>query len=381
MGLSDRGKIWVPGRPREEFRPAPTHVVQGVDKALESRLRIAPFSAVDSFLRSLAPALLVGVGSTLVGAFEAAAQQPSFGPLTYEEGSPLQRVGFTAAMENADVVEAGGWRLDVYNGYSNIFEQDSTGTHYLFLDMERLTTALTVRWGAAEAWEVGGRMTLETTGAGYLDGVILGWHDRWGFGNANRDRFPQDQYRVRLTDGNGTVYIDRPSRSLDLRDVRAFAKWRAAESADGRSLLSVRTVLRVPTVDRLDGNRRPDAALMAAWQLGMGSWYTHGMLGASVTSPSEELDGVLRGSTRFMALALERSLGSSLAALAQIHVQSAALRSFDHRELDRAPTNLVLGLAGRVGDGWTWDASFQEDVPADTPAVDFTITLRVGRTF
>lgn len=334
-----------------------------------------------TFIRSLPIlALCAAIAATPLTS-GVAAQQPSFGPLTYEEGSPLQRVGFTAAMEAADVVGAGQWRVDLYNGYSNIFEQDSTGTHLLFLDMERLTTAVTVRWGASNAVEIGGRVTLETTGAGYLDGVILGWHDAWGFGNANRDRFPQDAYRVRLTDGDGAVYLDRPSRSLDLRDVRIFGKWRMAESVDGRSLLSLRTVLRVPTVEPLEGNRRPDAAVMAAWQQGVGSWYTHGIFGLSITSPSEELDGVLRGHTRFMALALERSLGSSLAALVQLHVQSAAMHSFDHRELDRAPTNLILGLAGRFGDGWTWDASFQEDVPADTPAVDFTIALRVGRTF
>ncbi|MBT8489132.1 MAG: DUF3187 family protein, partial [Gemmatimonadetes bacterium] len=177
----------------------------------------------------------------VAGAFavqEATAQQPAFGPLAYEEGSPLQRVGFTTAMEAADVVGAGRWRIDLYNGFSNIFEQDSTGTHYLFLDMERLTTALTVRWGATAALELGGRLTLETTGAGFLDGVVLGWHDRWGFGNANRDRFPQDSFRIRLTDGDDTVYLDRSPGTLDLRDVRAFAKWRAVESTDGRSILS-----------------------------------------------------------------------------------------------------------------------------------------------
>lgn len=324
-----------------------------------------------------------GIALVITALFTAplAAQQPSFGPLTYEEGSPLQRLAFTAAMEPAGVVGVGRWRVDLYNGLSNIFEQDSTATHLLFMDMERLTTALTVRWGASEALEIGGRVTFETTGPGVLDGVILGWHEKWGFGNANRDRFPQDSYRQRLTDGDQQVFIDRPSQTLDLRDVRAFAKWRAWQSADGRSILGVRTVVRVPTVGPLEGNRNPDGAVMGAWQLGMGSWYTHGIVGASVTSPSPELDGVLKSHTRFLAMGVERSLGSSVAALAQIHVQSAALRSFDHRELDRAPTNLVLGLAGRVGDSWTWDASFQEDIPADTPAVDFTITLRLGRTF
>lgn len=311
----------------------------------------------------------------------AMAQQPSFGPLSWEEGAPLQRLAFTPVMEGAELVGHGRWSVDLYNGYSNIFEQDSTGTHLLFIDMERLTTAVTVRWGAAHGWEVGGRVSLETTGPGFLDGFVLDWHDWWGFGNANRDRFPLDEYDERLTDGGDGVFLDKSSRTFGLRDVRAFAKWRAWISGDRRSLLSVRTVLRLPAHGRLEGNRRPDGSLAAIWRLGMGSWYTHGLAGVSVSPASESLDPVLVGHSTFLTLALERSLGASVAALAQIHVQSAALRTFDHRELDRAPTSLLLGLAGRIGTSWSWDASFQEDVPADTPAVDFTVALSVSRSF
>jgi hypothetical protein len=308
-----------------------------------------------------------------------AAQQPSFGPLTWEEGSPLQRLAFTVATEGADVVGEGAWSVELYNGFSNIFEQDSTATHTLFLDMERLTTALTIRWGAGERLEVGGRTTLESTGAGVLDDVILAFHDGLGFGQANRDRFPSGAYRQWLSDGDDRVYLDRPPGTLGLRDVRLFAKWRAWRSADGRSLLSLRSVGRLPVRGPPESNGRPDGALMGLWRLGVGSWYTHGMVGLSVTPASAPLEPVLRGHSTFLTLALERSLGSDLAALVQLQTQSAALRSFHNRELDRAPTNVLVGVAGRMGREWTWDASFQEDVPADTPAVDFTLTLRVGR--
>jgi hypothetical protein len=308
-----------------------------------------------------------------------AAQQPSYGPLTWEEGSPLQRLAFTAATEGADVVGEGGWSVELYNGYSNIFEQDSTETHTLFLDMERLTTALTLRWGAGEGVEVGGRVSLESTGAGVLDDVILGFHDGLGFGQANRDRFPSGAYRQWLSDGEDRVYLDRPPGALELRDVRLFAKWRTWRSADGRSLLSLRAVARLPARNPPEDNGRPDGAVMGLWRLGVGSWYAHGMAGVSVTPVSPALEPVLRGHSTFLTLGLERSLGSDLAALVQLQTQSAALRSFDHRELDRAPTNLLIGFAGRIGGAWTWDASFQEDVPADTPAVDFTLTLRVAR--
>jgi hypothetical protein len=82
-----------------------------------------------------------------------------------------------------------------------------------------------------------------------------------------------------------------------------------------------------------------------------------------------------------MTFALERYLGSSVPGIIQFQAQSTVLRSFEHREVDRAPTNLVLGLAGRFGDDWQWDASFQEDIPSDTPVVDFTVGFHIGRTW
>lgn len=344
------------------IEPVPSFVSSPLTRA---RLLMPPFAAV------------VAVAS--LGAPSARAQQPSFGPLTYEEGAPLQRLGFTAAMEDADPVPAGAWALELVNAYSNVFEQDSTATHVLFLDMERLITGLTVRWGAAESIEIGARLTLETTGPGVLDGLVMGWHERLGLGQANRDRFDQDQYRQWLADGDGAVFIDKPRQTFGLHDARLSVKWRAWRSEDGRSALSLRSVARLPAVDDARGNAHVDGALMALWRQGVGSWYVHGMAGASGTRPSDRLDPVLRASSFFGGLGVERSLGGSVAALGQFQVQSAALRSFDHREIDRAPTNLILGLAGRFGDAWSWDASFQEDVPADTPAVDFTATIRLTR--
>ena len=144
----------------------------------------------------------------------ASAQSISNGPLTFEEGSPLQRVSYTAMMEGAELVERGRVVGEVWLGLSNIFEQDSAATHVLFLDLERLTSAFTVRWGATDRLELGGRLVMETTGPGVMDGFIVAWHDVFGFGQANRDRYPENVYAQRLSDGDGTHFLDVPRRSF-----------------------------------------------------------------------------------------------------------------------------------------------------------------------
>lgn len=324
--------------------------------------------------------LAIGAAWTLASAGVARAQSPSHGPLTYEEGSPLHRIAYTAMMEGAPLTPRGEVVTSLWLGFSNIFEQDSSDTHVLFLDLERLVSSVTVRWGATDRLEVGGALQLESTGAGKLDGLILDWHEKLGFGQANRDRFPAGRYQQRLTDGNGTVYLDVPARALGVEDVRLFAKLRLAASEGGRGVLSARAAARLPHGTNRAATERADVALALLGRLGLGSWYAHGLLGTSTIRASEALDPVLHGSSVFLALAVERSFGPA-SAVVQYQIQSPVLDSFDHRELDRAASNLVFGASGAIGRRWRWDASFQEDLPADTPAIDFTLGLRVARTW
>ena len=310
-----------------------------------------------------------------------AAQQPPLGPLTAEEGAPLHRIALVPAMEGADLAAPGTLAVDVWLGFSNIFEQDSSETHLLYMDMERLLTAVSVRWGAAERLEVGGRVTLETAGGGLLDGFVLWYHEALGFGQANRDRFPSDLYEERLEEGQRTLLRDAGARTLGLDDVRISVKWRATVSEDGRSALSLKGVGWIPAQSKAVGGRSANAALSALGRLGVGSWYLHGMLALSSTRASPELDSVMRSGAAHVGVAVERSLGASLAGVLQYHVSTPVLQGFRHRELDGVASNVVIGLAGRVGESWRWDVGFQEDVPADTPAIDFTLGLRVSRTW
>jgi Protein of unknown function (DUF3187) len=315
----------------------------------------------------------------LFGTLRAAAQQPSFGPLTTEEGAPLQRISYTPMVEGSDVVAPGEVTTDLWLGYSNIFEQDSSATHVLFMDTERLLTVGTVRWGVRKGLELGGRFTFETTGPGFLDSFVLWYHNLLGFGQANRDRYPRNRYEELLTNGKQTVYIDAPQSAFRLDDVRVFAKWRATASADGRSVLSLKTEAWIPTRSTGVANERSDVALMALGRLGVGSWYLHGMAGAATVRASPELAPVMRSWSTFLMIGAERSLGSSLAGVVEYQISSPILRGFHHRELDWPSSNLLFGVAGRRGAKWTWDVGFQEDVPADTPSVDFTLGLRVSR--
>jgi hypothetical protein len=351
-------------------RPSP-----GAAELVASPWRVAARLGAPAALVLAALVVLLGLPRS------AAAQSSALGPLFSEEGAPLLRVSYTGVAEEADLLAPGTVHADVWLGFSNIFEQDSSATHVLYMDMERLITIGTVRVGVAERLEIGGRLTFETAGGGVLDPVIRWWHDRFHFGNANREYYPEHEYDQRLTGPDDLVLMDVPKRTLTLEDVRLFAKWGVLGSPDEPVAVSLRAAARLPTSSGPLVDERTDVALAALGRFSWERWHVHTIASASTVRAAGALDQVLRDRTYFLTLALERSLGASLSAIVQYSASSPLLHSFDDREIDRAATNLIFGVAGRLGERWRWDVSFQEDLPADTPAVDFTLGLRIGRTF
>jgi len=308
----------------------------------------------------------------------ALAQRPSFGPLTFEEGAPINRLSYTPMMESADVVGRGRVVSDLYLGLSNMFEHDSTATRLIFVDMERLITGVTVRWGATDDVEVGGRLTLETRSGGFLDPAVRWYHNLLGFGQANRDRFPEDGYRYVLGDGAGTYYVDVPSQSLGLEDVQLYAKWRVLASSDARSVLSLRGTTRIPTRENTIGKERTDFGVMALGRVAAGAWYFHGMVGANTVRAAGDIGPILRDESIFFSVAAERSFGESWAGIFQYHFSTPAMQGIHYRELDWPLSNVIFGLAGSLGERWGWNVSFQEDLPADAPAIDFTVGAQIA---
>ena len=147
------------------------------------------------------------------------AQVTVFGPLTSEEGGPLQRISYTPVTERAVTLAPGVLSTDVWLGLSNIFEQDSADTHDLLMDMERLLSTTTVRYGVIEGLEIGGRLTFETTGGGVLDSFISGWHTKFSLGNANRERYASDEFDQRLKSAHNVVLLDAGQRTFVLEDM------------------------------------------------------------------------------------------------------------------------------------------------------------------
>ena len=238
---------------------------------------------------------------------------------------------------------------------------------------------MSVRYGVAEGWEVGGRVTLETTGGGYLDSVISWWHTKLSLGNGNREHYPEDEHHARLRVPGGETFLDMGPRTLALGDIRFFAKWLVTSNNDGSSALSLRAATRIPVHNDQTDGERTDLAVMAVGRRPFGEWHVHGMVGGATVRGSPELAPILHSATAFGMLGVEHALSNRLAGIVQYMWSSPLLTGFGEGKIDHWSGNLVLGVVSRIGEPWQWQASLQEDIPAGTPAVDFTLGLALSR--
>ncbi len=303
----------------------------------------------------------------------------AFGPLHFEAGGPLQRISYTPMTEIADPVPAGRLQAGLWMAYSNIFDADSTTTHDLYLDLERLLTVVGIRYGVADGFEVGARVTTATTGGGFLDGFLTAYHHLLHVGNADRQLYPENEYAQWLVGPRGDILLDIPRRTFGLEDMRLFAKWRVWETADGRRLVSLRGVARLPSSANRDEGERDDVALMALGRMSWTRWHLHWMLGATTTRNEGEVAPLVRHAGFFGNLAVERALKPTLSGVVQYALATSPLHNLGDHHIDGPSGNLVFGVTGSAGRSWLWDVSFQEDIPAGSPAADFTLGIHLSR--
>lgn len=324
-------------------------------------------------------AAAVTLASAVLAPAPAGAQTVPPGPLRTSEQNPLYRLFYVPEAETADVVETGRYRIDVSSSYSNIFELSSSGLHDQIFDLEQMTTGVTLRYGVSPGLEVGTRLGFQTTWGGFLDPVINGFHEAFGLPNGGRERVGDNEYRVLLDGLAPRVRFRLSSRTFGPEDARLFAKWRILGSREESNAVSVRGTFRLAT-GPVDAGRA-NGALAVLGRYSADRVHVHAALGGTTLNAPEELSPIVSGAAAFFTVGLEGNLTRRLSLIGQYTGASRYVGGFEDGELDHMAAALAFGFRGVAGSDWTWEFSFAEDVPPDSPTVDFTVDLEVSRSF
>lgn len=291
-------------------------------------------------------------------------------------GGPLHRLLLVPPPDTAEPLPGGGIGVQVALDFANVFLHDSTEVHELYMDLERLTTVVTLAVGLGRGVEVGGAVALERTGGGFMDRPLEWWHQRLGVSDENRDRFGPGRYGQELLGPDRAPLLAIPARSMGpdhlglhlLKRMAGGERWHLAARGD----------VRVPLARPTTGTLRSEAGMSLLGGGRTGSWGIHGQASVATLRSFPELGEGRAPGLWTLSAGASRPLTGGIEGVVQYTWSSGILRGFGARTLEGSVGKIALGAQGRSGE-WGWELSFQEDVPPGGPAADFAVTAAVSR--
>ncbi len=198
-----------------------------------------------------------------------AAGTEGLGPVSVRNQLPFDQLFLGLTPESADTVGKGVFQADLSVSWSNTFimspeihewvgihrpegRQELTpeeiaaivatypGHDLYFFDGEVARWGLRIRYGLTDTLQLTLDTSIHSRGGGFADPTIESFHNFFGLGNADRDRFPQNRFQVFMRFGDREFFRDGApannvlgdtSLELKLRSRGRWHGWRGAASA------------------------------------------------------------------------------------------------------------------------------------------------------
>lgn len=251
------------------------------------------------------------------------------------------------------------------------FDAGSDGGRSVVLDGETERLEFSAVRALGDYWQVGIDIPWVRHSGGYLDDLIIDWHDWFDLPQNGRDTAPQDLLRFGFADAQGAIGVFDDQQGLgdvSLSLARDVAGFRA------------RATLKLPTgePDDLLGSGGADVALSVArdWRLGQ-RWDAHVALGATWLDDGDVLPDYVRPVVGTLRAKMGFRAAPWLALKVQWDVHTQVYERVRLRHLNEIAYVLSFGGTLRTGD-YLLDVVVTENYPHPeiTPDVAFQLGLR-----
>ena len=338
-------------------------------------------SAADFNTRRLPPfaALFCIVIFILYNVAQPATAQQDFS-FSVQNQQPLAILYGLPRLRDADIVPAGQsateWSFDI----SNSFTGSNTENEFIFLDGENNRLGFRYRRGFSGGWEAGVDIPLIRHSGGFLDNVVIEFHDLFGFGQLGRDRVSRDLLNYSYT-ANGNTVLDFSESASGIGDITLLAGKRLQTSSTAKT--SLRAQLKLPIGDsrRLLGSGATDAYLGVNhsrnlsnnwhWSANAGINY----LGNGDVLPAQQENWVLSAGT-----GLSWHVWKRLSLRAQWDAHTRLYHGSELGQLDNTAFILSMGSRINLGNWGSLDLAIIENAPNPeaSPDVSFYFNWRTN---
>ncbi|MEM7099073.1 MAG: DUF3187 family protein [Pseudomonadota bacterium] len=214
-------------------------------------------------------------------------------PLIVENQNPFISVHGLARDMGATITPEGKVALSTAYSVASNFDLSEPGAEQITIDGESSRASLRLMWGVTSNWEVGAEIPFVQHDGGYLDDLIIDWHDWFNLPQNGRDDAPRDQLLYAYTGPQGSVVLNNGASGLG--DIQLFAA-RALQSSENASTV-LRAHIKLPTGDEDEflGSGSMDAGISLHHERKLNSWLgVGGWIGASYLGDSDVLPGLSR---------------------------------------------------------------------------------------
>ena len=263
-----------------------------------------------------------------------------------------------------------------YSVASNFEIGDNAGEQ-IVIDGEQEKTTLGVKWGVNERWELGIEVPLVRHSGGYLDNLIIDWHDWFDLPQNGRDLASNDQLLFAYQGGAPSYRLE--SDATELGNVVILAS-RAVGSADTLAQ-ALRLHVKLPTGDdeTLAGSGGFDAGVAYYVTKPLTSGFeAGGWLGATYLSDSDVLNGLSRSFVAQGGVHVGYQVSDAVSLVVQWDIHSQVYERTRLRQLNEIAYLLSFGATVDLSEGHSLDLVVVENFPHPeiSPDVAFQLAWR-----
>lgn len=298
-------------------------------------------------------------------------------PLYVKNLSPVSNLFGIPSQRDAASLEVGAFSVAGQLGLANHYVLDANSNDALNLDGETFRSALELRYGFADKWDLQLDIPWLDHSEGQLDNLIDNWHDFWGMPDGGRPDVERDQfdYRYRSRDAN----FDLRDETSGAGDVTLAVNYSFFNDDHSAAALSLGYKFGSADEEKLLGSGEDDIFLalrFSGQHLADLPLTWHGQLGYVRAGKVDFLGPPQERDLWFAGLALDWRLAEKFSLLAQIDAHAAPLDS-ELTALGDDAVLLSLGARWRFSSTWAVDLNFVEDIRVETaPDITFQATIR-----
>ena len=355
----------------------------------------------------LALSLLIAVSCLLASSVRAAddENQSLLNPLPIRDQFLLNNGFYFFEPEAAQVLPAESWVVDLHTADSNTFAKSAWVSRSLEGETSRMNGAqtlsseryrdldsiflvdgqthratLSLKHGFGSSFQAAVSVPVSTIGGGWSDGMIEGFHNLLGLGNAERESLRQNSETVFIRTRTSS-YIRERSANAAIGDIALSGKYELRTLEDRDLAVSLAGAIELPTGDArtLDGSGSVDAGLQLIATREFRSGRVHGSVGVLRLGANGPLG------TRPILVITDTVSASHLitektSATGQLTVSESPFRKMGVAEFTRRSYQLSVGLQHLFG-GTLAYAGFIENVLTFQNSADVGFTWGLSRRF